>query len=275
MALNASRAAVVLAFLALLPCGPGSASELSAIVLAQDASAPVQGRSTCAGGLEGVLRQLGFRVLDSRSDPCKADLLVQIIIHPVERIEPATRRGFSIRAEMEVFRPQGQAGEGACQGQIRGQRMGRFQSVGESYGSESAAMADACRQIERQMRDLIERRMGELLAEPTTMTITLRWTERLEPMPLIKLSSFFKTELGLVPDLVSSDDQHCRYSFIIDDPMGQLESRLQDFLSRFYEIRACSRGPSKIRRSLDYLLAPKRPSTQAPTRPAAHPSSGP
>ncbi len=246
---------------ALLVCSLAAsvqAGNLSAIVLAGSPNAVERGHVVCQHRLEGSLRQLGFSVLDNHMDPCRADLVVV-----VGRDHPRDKRTISVSYEqpmhLKMIRPKGPvAGEDDCKsGNMLGHALADLELVGRSGGSVSAALADGCQQIDKIVQTRVQQAMSTMLLEPGRTTLTLRWRGRLQPMPLLKVTPFLQEQVGAPPELLSSDAQHCRFAFHLDDPHGVFKERVQRFLLRHWSIQSSSGNPLRGGRKVEFQLGKK------------------
>jgi hypothetical protein len=117
--------------------------------------------------------------------------------------------------------------------------------------STAWARDEACRDLANEMRFKLgcgDRQTGDDpppdKVKPTTKTVTVRWKGSMKPMPLIKLTGFFK-DMDYEAEMTKSGSNEVRFKVTIEEQLERFRSKLRTFLEAHYRIVSAS-GKSKL-----------------------------
>ena len=113
------------------------------------------------------------------------------------------------------------------------------------------ALDDACRDLTRKLTSRLEGQApkGDSVSSADkpgkhSRVVNVRYERGLKPMPLIKLSGYFK-DMGYQAKLIKSSAQRVRFRVSFEGSPDQFSSRLQNFLGAHYRIKSTG-GKSKL-----------------------------
>ena len=180
----------------------------------------------CKVALEGILRDRGYRVLSNR-DTARPKLLITIT-GACDHIPQMGLKNEPIKCTMDVKYRRGKK-----------ERAKRF--VGKSRGSINSSWSDGCLQVRKWMKGQLGKAIDrDKLPNPhkwktRKISATFRWKKGLSPMPLLKVSGFFK-KAGYQAKMVKSGSTSCRFKLSLDQPPEQLEDLLRTYLGTKYRV---------------------------------------
>ncbi len=184
----------------------------------------------CKMRLQGMLRDRGYRVI-AEDDPTRADLI--ITTSGVCNQLPHTR----MTAREHIC---------SMEAKIRKVRHSkRYKAKGTSKASQRSAWSDGCRELTKKMAPFLGKvKNRNQVKSPhkwskKILNVRFSWKKGLIPMPLLKITSFFK-KAGYQAKLIKSGSTHCRFKVSLDEAPEQFESLLSTYLGAQYKITSQS-----------------------------------
>ncbi len=190
----------------------------------------------CGVLFESQLRRLGFRIIERTRSESEADVVVSTAA-ACSGIIPPGRMGRP---------PMMRLPNSHCivQGVVRGPAVRNFtlRGKGNSNTGHLQALSDACRQAAERM----VRRIGgsgnlDIRKRPRTkdtrfrLRVAFRWEGRLEPMPLVTATRFFK-RAGYEAELTKGGAQRCIFQVVIKEDRKRFIHLLQTYLQSKYAV---------------------------------------
>ncbi|MBW2699943.1 MAG: hypothetical protein JRF33_03905 [Deltaproteobacteria bacterium] len=180
----------------------------------------------CKIRLQGMLQERGYRLI-AKEDPTTADLVI-------------TTSG----ACNQLSHTRMTAREHICtmQAKIRRVRHSkRFKAQGKSKASQRSAWSDGCLELTKKMAPFLGKVKNQDKLKSRhkwpkkRLNVRFSWKKGLTPMPLLKITTFFK-KAGYQAKLIKSGSTHCRFKVSLEEAPEQFESLLRTYLGAQYEL---------------------------------------
>lgn len=212
---------------------PAAAGDKTAMITGSSSGSPSTGDSVaCEMRIKSALRELDYRMILQTSKE-EADLQVRTWCSCYGRgnFDHTCSAGASVRRKR---------GFGFT-----------IYSSSEKGSSRSWARSEACRGVANQLRAKLgggSKTSGDgpkpSMPRRTKQNITVRWEGNLKPMPLIKLTGYFK-DMGYQAKKTKSGANQVRFRVTIEEQPERFRSKLRTFLEAHYRVIS-SGGKSKL-----------------------------
>ncbi|MBN2497378.1 MAG: hypothetical protein JXR96_22495 [Deltaproteobacteria bacterium] len=194
------------------------------------------GNVPCRHDIEHVLRDLNFQLL--LSDPSKADLVVDAL---------AACRA-KISNPMHAVGQQYFCNTGVTVKPLHG-RPFKVTAQGESRGSETSALNEACSKLAKMLRSKMgapaksdrlrvdgdTRSPRSTPDKPQSHILVLKWKGEIRPLPLIKANIFFEKS-GYQAKLIKSSKSECSFDITLLGTQEQFQEMLEAFFKVHYQV---------------------------------------
>jgi hypothetical protein len=224
------RIALIMGLLSL--CLPALAGEKTAVVYNRYPGPSLHGKIACSMRLESALRNMGYRLLPATSKE-KAYLKVA----SWGRCYNRGMVNYVCYAKAKVY---------------RGTRQIYYIESGDvTSNTDGWSRDEACRELTKKLRSRLGGGTGKSGDDPVvrkpkkiSRVVSVLWTGEMKPMPLIKLTGFFK-DMGYSAKMLESGANQVKFRVTFEEPVGQFHSKLQTLLEAHYRIKSAS-GKSKL-----------------------------
>ena len=223
----------------LLPCLSATAGEKTAVVYNRYPGPSLHGKVACSMRLESALRDMGYRLLPATSKE-KAHLkvatwgrcynrgMVNYVCYARARIYRGTREVFCI------------------------------ESGDVTSNTDGWSRDEACRELTKKLRARLGGKQAKSGDDPVTYkpkksnrVVTVRWKGDMKPMPLIKLTGFFK-DMGYSAKVLKSGANRVKFRVTFEEPVERFRSKLQTLLEAHYRIVSAG-GESNLNFQIEAL----------------------
>jgi len=214
----------------MLVCLPALAGEKTAVVY--DRNYPTSKRKApCEMRIKSALREMGYQV-QTGSPAGKIYLKVGV--------RGSCRRG--------MWRHKCSA---SAEASTMGGRHFRIESGDITGDSMPWARDEACRELAKKLRARLGGKQGKpgggtVTYKPgkSSRVVSVSWKGDMRPMPLLKLTGFFK-DMGYFAKVLESSSSHVKFRVTFEEPVEQFRSKLQTLLEAHYRIVSTC-GKSKL-----------------------------
>ena len=198
----------------------------------------------CKMALEAVLRERGYKLLDEKSrERANVSIMTtaQCNYHP-----DMGKNRYDIKCRMGIRVQWGKKGH-------------KHSFEGSSRASLNSAWSDGCHQVTDWAKKLLGKPIdrdkipNKHKWKTRSVTTSFRWKKGLSPMPLLKITAFFK-KAGYQAELIKSSPTQARFKLSTDQPTEQVEDLLRAYLGTKYHIRG---GKNKGGLSFSLKARPK------------------
>lgn len=208
-------------------CLPASAGYKTAVVYNSGGQLGPRGEMPCEMRLKAALRELGYVMLSAKEKE-KAHLRIGV---SADCTSYTLKNNCSVRARVNR----------------RGYKSFSVDSGKARHDSIDWALDEACRELTKLVLGRLEgKQESEDVGSPgkTSRIVSVRFKGVLKPMPLIKLTGFFK-DMGYKTKLTKSGANQVAFRVTFEDSLERFRSKLRTFLEAHYRIISTS-GESKL-----------------------------